>query len=384
MLQRGVKKATWEFVCQGTFNPDLLKELLGLVYVETARGTHNFLYCFIKISRKRAEQIEKIFTEYDQEVPDGMRIKLTNLPCEPAMIGFGRGNEYANHVIYKEIKELQTKGDPSYKLWTPVLSAAQAERARFALYQQNEDVQDRVMDEDPAAFGLDDESMDDEDDDEDEAPSSVAVPIQQANPLPVPAIRQVHPSQPAFRQAAAPHQPRIESFFQRTVVEKLDKIDNGGADLNKSISASFVSISDILVENFETSHAKQDATHAKLNTIRDEFSDVKKIVVDLVEKQGEVAKLTSDRDHYEHMTFRLRGQLGSQAAQDNKPLHVEIASLKRKLEAKNKTIESRDKRFGERLERMEAGQEEMMSDIDKIIATQKVLGEKLDRILSHF
>ena len=341
-----------------------MKEPLNLVFAETARGTHNFLYCYIKVERKRAEQVEKIFAEYDKEVLDGMRIKLTNLPCEPAMIGFGRGNEYANHVIYKEIKELQRKGDPSYKLWTPVISSAQAERARMALYQQNAYVQDRVMDEDPAAFGLDqeeDESMD-EDSDDDDNPVIVVTP-----PVVPPAIFRSsappRPVEPVFDQ-----QTRIESFFKRTE-ERLDKIiaDNHGN--SSSITGSFSSVGGDL-----------KISHDKLDEVKQSVSDLTGIVV---EKQKEFSELMNSRDHFESMTFRLRGQLGAQAAQDNKPFHNEIASLKRKLEAKDKTIEARDKRFGERLESIEEFLDGVEASQTEIKASQKLINEKLDKLLSR-
>lgn len=342
MQKQSVKKNVWEFVCQGTFNPELFKDTLSIRFAEFARGTHNFLYCYIKVVEKRAEQIEKIFTEYDKEVPDGMRIKLTNLPCEPAMVGFGRGNEYANHVIYKEIKELQRKGDPSYKVWTPALSAAQAERARIALYQQNFEVQDRVMDEDPAAFGLDDESMDEGTEDDD--------PVVIVTPAPVSTQRQVplqrQPVQPPLQRPAeqAFNQTTIESFFKRTG-EKLEKIDNEHQETSKSIAGSLHSIESLLVDNFDTSNAKLD--------------DVKKIVVDLVKQREEESRAS----HFEHMSYQLRGQLGAQAAQENKPLHAEIASLKRKLDDKDKTI-------GQLHERLEG-----------IEATQTAINRKLDQLL---
>ena len=323
-----------------------------MVFAEIARGTHNFLYCYIKVAKKRAGQIEKIFADYDKEVPDGMRIKLTNLPCEPAMVGFGRGNEYANHVIYKEIKELQRKGDPSYKVWTPALSAAQAERARIALYQQNFEVQDRVMDEDPAAFGLDDESMDEGTEDDDPVIIVTPAPVSvQRQPVQAPLQR---PAEQAFNQT------RIEAFFKRTE-EQLDKI------ISRNLESASVE------DNFKISHEK-------LDEVKQSVADLTGIVV---EKQKEIADLIHSRDHFEGMTYRLRGQLGSQAVQENRPLHDEIASLKRKLEAKEKTIEARDKRFGERLESIEDFLEGVEASQNEIKANQKLINEKLDQLLSR-
>ena len=81
------------------------------------RGNHNYEYCYINVQKKRAEQIERIFQDYDNDVPDSMQIKLTNLPGESKLVGFGFGYEYKRHVIYKEIKKFQQMGSSSYRLW---------------------------------------------------------------------------------------------------------------------------------------------------------------------------------------------------------------------------------------------------------------------------
>jgi len=120
-----VKKTNWEFICQGSFNPDILKESLGLRYAETVRGNHNYEYCYIKVQQKRAEHIEKVFLDYDNDVPDSRRIKLTNLPGEPKLVGFGAGQAYKRHAIYKEIQKLKQQGCSSYKIWQDQESASE-------------------------------------------------------------------------------------------------------------------------------------------------------------------------------------------------------------------------------------------------------------------
>jgi len=117
LQMRDMNKANWEFVCQGTFDPDRLKEALDIRCAEFARGSHGFLYCYINVAKKRFAQIENTFAEYDSLVADSMQIKLTNLPGESKLIGFGFGYEYKRHVIYKEIKKFQQMGSSSYRLW---------------------------------------------------------------------------------------------------------------------------------------------------------------------------------------------------------------------------------------------------------------------------
>ena len=114
---RDDQKVHWEFVCHGVFNPVPLQEDIDIRFAETVKGAHGYTYCHINVDRKRGTHIENAFAEYDQLVPDGAQIKLTNLPGEPSMIGFGRGNAYKKHSIYKEIKKLQQKGCPTYKTW---------------------------------------------------------------------------------------------------------------------------------------------------------------------------------------------------------------------------------------------------------------------------
>ena len=178
---------------------------LSLSFAEYAKGTHNITFCYIRtFEKKRAEQIEKIFTQYDKEVPDGMRIKLTSLPCEPAIIGFARGNEYTRHVIYKEIQRLKHNGDPSYRCWTPDLSALHARNALVSREEQDIRVEKQLMEEDPVAFGIGqdtgraDNMMSDDDVVICEAPSAVLQPLRR----PSSSLRQLE-------------QPAISSFFRR-------------------------------------------------------------------------------------------------------------------------------------------------------------------------
>jgi hypothetical protein len=146
LQKQGNRKTNWQFICQGNFIPEQFQETLGLHHAEIARGPHNYLYCYMKIEKKRFNQIEKAFAEHDRTVPESMRIKLTNLPGESAMIGFGHGKEYEKHVIYKKIKELQQQGCPSYKVWD-------ASVPEGSNHNQDWRVQNKVMQEKPNAFG---------------------------------------------------------------------------------------------------------------------------------------------------------------------------------------------------------------------------------------
>ena len=46
-----------------------------------------------------------------------MQIKLTNLPNEPPIVGFGPGYNYKNHPIYREIEKAREENNASYVFW---------------------------------------------------------------------------------------------------------------------------------------------------------------------------------------------------------------------------------------------------------------------------
>jgi len=324
-----------------------------LIHAETARGPHNFLYCYIKVNRKRVEQIEKIFADYDQEVPESMRIKLTNLPCEPALVGFGRGKDFERHVIYKEIKKIEQEDPSNYKLWSPALAKSQAEREELARVRAS------------FAYETVDDGEDTEDDESlDEAPPP---PPRVAAPTPRQAGPRVKPSPAA---AGQPSQTKIEEFFKRAD-EKLDRIDNFNHENAKSVAGSLLeivtfshenakSVSSCLVEvNDNMVECLDDVKKngAKLDNMMQATADVKQIVEKLFENKDENAKLLEKADHFENMSYRLRGKLGSQAVQENKPLHAEISSLKRKLEVEKAQNKRLSKQFG----RIETKLDELLS-----------------------
>jgi hypothetical protein len=87
--------------------------------VELCHGSHGYRYALIKMAKKkRASQLQNTFEAFDEEVPSGMQIKLTNLPDEPSIVSFGPGLEFTRHVIYKEIKKSQRNKCPTYFSWS--------------------------------------------------------------------------------------------------------------------------------------------------------------------------------------------------------------------------------------------------------------------------
>ena len=326
-------KVNWEFVCQGTFNPELMKDELDLHYAETARGEHGFQYCYINITKKRAGQLENAFMEYDRMVPDSMRIKLTNLPTEPAMIGFGRGNAYKKHVIYKEIKAQQQKGCSSYNEWRANTAGAQ-----------------------------DDEMAMEDSGDELELQANK----RQANPQSIPAVRaKKHQGEPASNQQT------LDSFIKRTD-ETLVNIHNDNYERDKSLSKCLSEINDNVdgLKNASVgSDAKLDGVTQLVIDSHTKIDSMNKTVADFVEQQDDLSALINGRDHYEKMYYKVRGILAANATRENKPIHAELAESKAReatmtlqLADLNQigtdimSIDERDKRVEQDIAKLKAGQ----------------------------
>ena len=121
LQKRGTQKKTFEFVYLGTFNMEIWKANrdLGLQSVELCPGTHGYQYALIRIvTKKRASQVQKIFEGYDRVATPGMQIKLTRLPKEPVIVGFGHGYDFMDHTIYKVIERARETRNPGYFYWS--------------------------------------------------------------------------------------------------------------------------------------------------------------------------------------------------------------------------------------------------------------------------
>ena len=118
---RDTQKHVFEFVYHGTFNVDMWKEnrSLGLQSIHLCQGSHGYWYALIKVeTKKRAQQIQKLFEEFDREATSAMQIKLTNLPGEPVIVSFGLGYEFMDHTIFKQIEGAHKNQCSSFFTWS--------------------------------------------------------------------------------------------------------------------------------------------------------------------------------------------------------------------------------------------------------------------------
>ena len=289
------------------------------------------------------------------------------------------------------------------KTWTPAMARDDEKQSRVLRDVEDLQVQQQAMEEDPTAFGYACDEL------------TTGGPVQhplskkrRADPQYVPPVQ-------ANQRQGEPvlNQQKLDSYLKCTT-EKLDKLDNDSHDMAKSISGCLLEINDNVIGNFELSDVKIDTlsagvvdvkqlvvnSHTKLDDIKTEQSDVF-LCVDykldtIVEKQKGFAKLTMVKDHFERMTFKLRGELGAKAVQHNKPLHRELAnrqdeidSLKYQLAVKDKAFEKHGRRITELAAELQADRKDheehdnwVRMEFDNIKSGQAEIIQMLGRLLS--
>ena len=203
---------------------------------------------------------------------------------------------------------------PGVKTWTPETARNEEERAQLAREAQDVEVQEQVMAEDPSAFGVDGQDV---------CPPRPAVPKKKRGR-----------SEPVVQA----NQPSLHAFFKRAE----EKLDDHFKDSDDKLDAHFKNSSIKLKKIKSTVSTGFVATHDKLDAI--------------VEKQEEFIKIFDKCEHLEHMTYKLRGQLGGQASKENQ-----------KLRDRLKKCEEENTRMKALLESMEANQAIMNNKLDQIL-----------------
>jgi len=292
-----------------------------------------------------------------------MCIKLTNLPCEPAMIGFGRGKAYEKHVIYKEIKAQQQKGCSSYKEW----------RANATESQDN-----------------------DSGDDFEETAQTLPKKRQAYTSSDLRAHEKKHQGEPASNQQT------LDSFIKRTD-ETLVNIHNDNYERDKSLSKCLSEINDNVdgLKNASVgSDAKLDGVTQLVIDSHTKIDSMNKTVADFVEQQDDLSALIHGRDHYEKMYYKVRGILAANATRENKPIHAELAESKAReakmtlqladlnqigtdimsIDAFMGEKDERDKRVEQDIAKLKAGQAEIKAGQAEIKAALSSLEERDKRI----
>ena len=184
---------------------------------------------------------------------------------------------------------------PGVKTWTPAAARDAEALAEAARHEQDLEVQEQAMEEDPSAFGV------------------------AGGDIPRPQLSKKRLAEPAPQPM---QQTRLDDFFNRAD-ESLKKVKRA------------------IVDRIDATHDKLDATHDKLDATHDKLDAI-------AEKQESFNKLIEKCDHFEHMTYKLRGQLGAMAFKENKKLRGELDKCKED----NRRLEERLDRIEDKLDQL--------------------------------
>jgi len=187
---------------------------------------------------------------------------------------------------------------PGVKTWTPAAARDAEALAEAARHEQDLEVQEQAMEEDPSAFGV-------------------------ANgDIPRPQLSKKRLAEPAPQPM---QQTRLDDFFNRAD-ESLKKVKRAIVD-------------------------RIDATHDKLDDLKET----------LTEMSEERARLLERCDHFEHMTFVRRGRLGSDESKKVNLLRKENERLKRQMDGRLKRIEDNQLDFDCKIKRIEDKLDQLLS-----------------------
>lgn len=228
-------------------------------------------------------------------------------------------DEYYNLIFCNQVPGGRRGNElrPGVKTWTPETARNEEALAQSARQEEDMQVQEQAMEEDPSAFGVD----------ENDIIPRPEVPKKRS-------VESAPQAAPRFNQ-----QTKLDSYF-------------------KSTDGKLKKLKVTLVNNFETTHDKLD--------------DLKET---LVEMNDERSKLIERCEHFEHMTFKRRGALGPEESKKIKRLRVETERLQRlmdgrltRIEDNIDRIEDKIERIEDRIERMESNQAEMNDKLDQLLA----------------
>jgi hypothetical protein len=133
---------------------------------------------FFEISApKRVNQILNVFQVFNRNYPSKAIQIEGGLGLDSPIETFSIRDNYKQHHVYLKIKSAeaakQSDRDVSYKIWTPAIQKQLDRDQEIARQEEDLNVQEAVMDEDPSAFNIqasdqEETESDDIDNDQDE------------------------------------------------------------------------------------------------------------------------------------------------------------------------------------------------------------------------
>jgi hypothetical protein len=152
-----------------------MKNDLRLTNFECTRDSHGNNFTFFETSApKRVNQILHAFQEFNRNYPSRAIQIEGGLGLDSPIETFSIRDNYKQHHVYLKIKSAeaakQSGLDVSYKIWTPAIQKQLDRDQEIARQEEDLNVQEAVMDEDPSAFNIQasDQEETDPDDSEDE------------------------------------------------------------------------------------------------------------------------------------------------------------------------------------------------------------------------
>ena len=98
----------------------------------------------IHIDKKRPEHVSKTIRQHDEIASDAMKVKLTNHPYLPDVVGFGHTG-LEEHEFYKEIKQAQKKNCQSYKIWKQKSNQEESDHEDFQAPEASKDTDSLIQ-----------------------------------------------------------------------------------------------------------------------------------------------------------------------------------------------------------------------------------------------
>jgi len=329
-------------------DPELV-EKLGVTSYECCEDRTGLKLTLLVTSKKhRPNALAKICEIHAEAKPNASdRIIIREVGLSPLVMTFSRSNEASreDNFIFKGIKQAIAMGDPSYHKWEAEKTAdKKAKRIHKELeidmvhkpLEPRKKARVASVEEEGMPFIEESSVPFEQEEEEEEAPS----------PPPVAAVASAAPEANA-REAAdildsmmaappppAPVLPRIDE-------EEVAGIKELNAELRGELRGMTVANScmEVAVEGHK------DAAKGYKEVVKSKASEIRILRQTLKDTKVALKESKAKADHFERLSFQLRGQLGSSQREVNRPVRDENDRLVHDNEWLQERVEINEKRI---------------------------------------
>jgi len=286
---------------------------------------------------------------------------------------------------------------PGVKVWTAALAREKEGRVKAARVFEDDDVEQRLMREDPAAFGFDEDESMDEISEEDEPPSPPS-PVRINVPIVQPISQVNSPSFSIHEAGPSSAQGLKRGYKELDFVTVGSKVDSARDAIKKQIEESDKQKKQKMDEVHDEVKATRGdvsnhgaAYHRIVNSIQNVMLDMNGAVFDqagithgkidaldtkvskVVGTSRDVSKLINKVEHAEHISRKVRGQLSGHVVRLRKPTLDEMSRLKRELAISKRQNADKDKLIAGDIAILKTGQEELKTGQEALKTGQEEL-----------